>query len=491
MSRKPRLYYSSAPDDEQNQDALSDSLKKAYEEKLEFDTLYGELDDIVVVHKVAKSIADKISNSSLTDKDLAQEVNTSPIGLKLLTALGQYHPGLKNALNNNLDLFDAKGIVAIKEFVKYNEASLDTPIQKGKPLSIQQRLAFITILSEEKVNYLPYLNQNDDKNKDIIAAVFYLKKQKLTELITKENLNNKPFIDALLVLKEHEITLSSIEAIALAKDSNKCAIISQQNELYKKSHESVTEDTSETDKKIISNKIESGTFKALIEDFLGCDQDVIEAVNVVRLNAPQYCQHGLLMAVKESQPLRDMLNNEQNLKSNLPFLMIILENSLNNNILYLKDYYSGSNSLRGVVTRNMLNALNTSEILTQLQTANSSKDPVFNVKKMGVIMEEINKFIMDNRKPSSSQANRDLNNSLYSFRRETVPILLSSKLKPKDKKDKLEELADKHFKNTGVIDRLLECIFNAFEKILPAKVVSEYRSSFFVSCQNRRVSVCH
>lgn len=460
---------------EQNREILSDKLKQAHKEKERFDKLYGELYDIVALHKAAKPIADKISANSLSAQELAEMVNECPEDGKLLTALGQYYDGLTGALNKHLALFDAKGISAVKAFVKYGEEPLDTSISGDEPLSFQQRLALITFLSEAKVDYKPFLAQNE-KNKEITAAVFYLKEQKLPGLITAKNLGNKPFLDALLVLKKHKINLSEEYALSLASDLNKCEVICQQNELYKNSQKLITNDTSEIDKRIRTDKIEEATFKALIEDFLQNDKEVTAAVNMVSKHAPEYCQHWLLAMVKESKPLQNLLNND--LKSNLPFIKIMFDDALKHNS-YLKKYFTKKAPDEGFDPHKwaavvMKRTLERNDLLTQLEAAS--------VGKMGVVMEEINQFILNNRKPNT-QENQAINDSLSRFRREAAPILLATNSTSEKKKEALEELADKHFKNTSLLDLALEFLFEVFEKIavnvFNSTKLSEHRSTFF------------
>jgi hypothetical protein len=293
------------------------------------------------------------------------------------------------------------------------------------------------------------------------------------------------------MLSEQGIELTDEMVSALASDPNKCAVVKQQIEQYQQHLDEYEELIQENDGDRLSipvsrRPIEENLFKAFVVDFLKVEPEVAKAVNAIiegkKANnmdqgTVRVCPPWLAVAVKEDKRLLEILSNEKNLEANMRFLGPIFDQSDVKNI-YLGHYYSSDPQMQFGSQYPFIASKESSQgqLLTQLAQANNNElGPTFNLKKMGIVMQKINEFITEQEKVTYDV--QELK-SLKDFRNEVIPVLLSNQ-KPNEKQKAIEDLAADRFKQTGFWARLAECIVDAFQSILPAKVLSSAQQTFF------------
>ena len=469
-------------------DGLKEVLEKASVRKMEFDKSLDVLERIIDTHETAKALVDRITEGTITVSELVQAINESTHGSKLLKAMGQYpnrefnEAILVAVLNKNFNKFDGKGVEAIKAFVEQSS------VRSKDKIDLEKKVAFMEVLEAKGIKANPFLAE---ENANAINAVLYLKSQNQTDFISEANLRNGGFCDAIAMLSEQGIELTHEMVSALASDPNKCAVVKQQIEQYQQHLDEYEELIQENDGDRLSipvsrRPIEENLFKAFVVDFLKVEPEVAKAVNAIiegkKANnmdqgTVRVCPPWLAVAVKEDKRLLEILSNEKNLEANMRFLGPIFDQSDVKNI-YLGHYYSSDPQMQFGSQYPFIASKESSQgqLLTQLAQANNNElGPTFNLKKMGIVMQKINEFITEQEKVTYDAEELK---SLKDFRNEVIPVLLSNQ-KPNEKQKAIEDLAADRFKQTGFWARLAECIVDAFQSILPAKVLSSAQQTFF------------
>ena len=469
-------------------DGLKEVLKQASERKMEFDKSLDALEKIIDTHETAKDLVDRLTNDNITAPELVKAINESPHGSNLLKAMSQYpnksfnEEQLIKILNDHFTEFNEKGKAAIKAFVAHRSVTSNDKFDLGK------KVAFMEALEAKGIDANPFLAED---NANVINAALYLKSQNQTDFITAENLDNGAFCDAIAMLREQRIGLTEDMVSALASDPNKCAVVKQQIEQYQQhldEYAGLKQEYLGDEHSIPVNRkpIEEKLFKALLVDFLKGEPEVAKAVNAViegkKANnmdqgTVRVCPPWLIVAVKEDKKLLEILSNEKNLEANMRFLGPVFDQSDVKNI-YLENYLSSDPQMRLASQYPFIASKESSQgkLLAQLDKANSDElGPTFNLQKMGIVMQKINEFITDQEKETSDPTELK---SLQDFRNEVAPVLLSNQ-KPSEKQKAIEDLAANRFKQTGFWARLAECIVEAFQSIMPAKVLSSAQQTFF------------
>lgn len=304
--------------------------------------------------------------------------------------------------------------------------------------AIKNKLDFITVVSERIAGYKDFFNQPE-----VILAVLQLDQAKLEAHLSRELIERPNFCKALGVIRNNGITLTEPMLLKLKDSPDTCDVLCQQADLYQS-----------------TKSISEGEFKSLINDFLKTDNKVAQAVNAVFKHNPNYCQHGLLILVKDSPALKEMLCTEVTVNSNLPFLKHVFEEAAILGRISLSSYFDKSlpDVFNGLLERNKV-------IIQSIQNANHKPHEIH---KLATIMEKFNVF-----------CDQEKNNlpSILSFRKEVIPILLSDR-NMEEKKTAIDTLAHEHFKQTGRLNIVLEFFFRVFEAISSSKA-AQYRGTFF------------
>ncbi|MCL9684665.1 hypothetical protein [Legionella maioricensis] len=469
-------------------EGLKSVLQTATARKVEFDNALSVLGVVVETHETAKNLVASRAENKITDRELVKKINESPQGKELLVAMSKYpvkgvnEEALIEILNNHLTAFDKRGVAAVKDFITHSS------VYSNEKRAIIKKLAFIEALEAKAIDYNDFLLEDDDTVRNVISAVLHLKAQNQTDFISEDNLRNKAFCDAVVLLKNQKIGLNEETLSALAGDPNKCAVIQQQIEQYQQHNEEFAQeygDGHSINIPVSARPLDEAVFKAFLLDFLKAGPDVAKAAyaviegkkaNNMDQRTARELPHWLIASIKEDATLRGILINDEHLDANIQFLGSVFDQSDACNG-FLDDYTSEDPQKRlSSQTPFIIKSKPEKLILEQLKKANKNElGPVFDLKKMGIVMKQINEFIVKEQKKPMDKATLD---SLKAFRNDAITELLSTK-PPKEKQKALEGLADTYFKQTGFFERIMECIIEAFQSILPAKLVSSAQQSFF------------
>ena len=152
-------------------------------------------------------------------RNLVNKLNDYDNGSLLLRALARYvgTGNLLKILENSLGSFNEQSIGHIKTYMGTRFMSEAEPLER--------KITFIEVLNRLKIDYKPLLT-----NDRLIAAVVHCEALGLSALITKENLYNPSFLNAIRILDALKIEPEQYLE-TLLKDANKCDIICQQHEL--------------------------------------------------------------------------------------------------------------------------------------------------------------------------------------------------------------------------------------------------------------------
>lgn len=393
------------------------------------------LKKIITVHRHAKQIFTNNLNLSLIN-----EINHPERGPIIFAALAQYLPGLTESVridfftkfSHNLHLFNPQGLNAIR------------PLINARPPKevrlIKDKLTFIDLLAKRNIPYHSFLGKPE-----AIAAALHLHALRLDKFISSKSLNNPDFCKALAILEKYgmEDLLSlnknrkslSNNIQVLLDDPAKCAVVCQQEKLYREAKG--------------PSRIQLDVFKALLCDFIKADKSVAQVVDAIRVRAPKYCGHWLLVMVKENALLRSLLSNQENIDKNMPFIIPLLERSLYSphlNFNFLGDYLSSKPAIQKLGQADFQSYMaDYQEAFLAVRKANESNDELarHSLQKMAAFMTQFNTWMTTYKEELAQQSKTK--KAVSDFHVRMIPTLLAVKPTEAKRKD-LEKLTREHFK---------------------------------------------
>lgn len=474
-------------------------------------TLISQVNERLIMHKAVKAVLTRAEASPFNFVELAKIINTSTAdGKAIFVTLNQYlrstnvdgfvsEPAFLTELSNHLELFNATGLKAIKEFIE--------PKTSPEANVLKEKLAFIDICIRKDIPYEPYLGAD---KATVIAATLQLIEWGLDANISmptatsKTILNNETLCNALLVLKEFKIKPTAAFVDMLSVDLDKCELIIRkvnkalavlrgpgaEIEPIPEMVEALLENVEHND--IISEKVsrvlpilqESGikptwkivqqllrdpnkcdviekqknvrdetdgikielhTFKALLEQVLATDdKEVMKAMLAVQKHAPAHFGPWLLFLIKESPQLREILTKEDStVIKNLPFIIPLFKELPPRMELYR--VLKPAETIESELDKEILIASMKNKMQVRLEHYGPVFDALRNANLHNCALPKMARFMTKfSNELEQYFFQQERQNDMSRFRREAIPILLTNK-SFEDKHADLNTLARAHF----------------------------------------------
>ena len=476
-------------------DALVGKHRSLVEKEKKIITIIEELNKHLRTHEMIATILKKDGGGQYNFTELATFLSTSTSTDKdrvLFTTLGNYFTAparvpeeqFLSQLASQLNVFDDRGLDAIKEFIAQKDSQSAN--------DIKEKLAFISICRDKAILYDPYLD-----NPLVVKAIVQLKAWQFDKQISFRTCESPGFLNAVCLLNQYKIkpTLAILEGLKtvhiigaldgltnaqiplthdllqrLLDDPIKCDLICQQN-AYRESL-------------LPGDRIQPYAFKGVLEDILNIkDRAVINALR--EIGSTEWSKsylHSMLYLLNANSSLTAVLGNKLS-KESLPFLCPLIK-QLPNDAGSLNAFWREDGKRIGDPAKKAHNYIREnkygSTLLRRLSQANKTPS-AYGFTQMSQFMSQFNTYLDDIVSKYQKKDSDDFKEVVEKYRRRTVQTLLTVS-SPKQKKECLEELTRKTFKQKNqqcnVFLDLLQMISLLWIVIIPVRLALN-RSAFF------------
>ncbi|MDP1604165.1 MAG: hypothetical protein Q8M03_12975 [Legionella sp.] len=472
-----------------------DDLKR---QQSELNANIGSARELINRHNRAKATVGSFNS-------FINEINTiakgsqieSDRGIEILQSVQQLNEAeLVKKIDENISKFTPQARLLLPRFIKKDKSARE---------NLTDKMVFCNLLQAHKIDFTEYVKKSA-LIKTILSLNEVAKDQDpLSEWLTIALEKDNGFLHALNILDVNKIPLSREIVKTLAKDSDKCAVIIQQNTLNKEKNK----DATPFDEKQLNRK----EFTALLSYIIAADSKHMQVMHAVGQADKKFCQPSLLVYAEQSKELLDILDNNENRESNIAILKGML-GSTQQMARITFDYLSEKptrkaeakayinrfftkvpdkvNPESNIVERSLKHGLDRLLAIN----LNPSENAVVKLVKVAKVATAIQNFMLQHNfhvdGVDTNPDNELKKQEALSFQRKATPILLQAQpfLQRKEELSNLarQEITHRH-KYVRLLGDVLQLITGAFLLIMPARLLMGKTALFSTAPTDRQAEM--